>query len=85
VLDALISISDDLGVQPSDVATAWVLSRGVIPILGVKSRLQLDSNLKALKVVLGADQVRRLEQVSATPAGYPHDLLKAHRPSIFGD
>jgi aryl-alcohol dehydrogenase-like predicted oxidoreductase len=70
VLDTLISISADLGVQPSDVAGAWVLSRGVVPIFGVRSRLQLDSNLEALKVVLGADHLRSLDQVSVTPAGY---------------
>lgn len=84
VLDVLISISDDLRVQPSDVATAWVLSRGVVPILGVKSRLQLDSNLGTLNVVLGADHLRSLDRVSATPTGYPHDLLNVHRPAIFG-
>lgn len=84
VIDVLIAISVDLGIQPSDVATAWVLSRGVIPILGVNSRLQLDSNLGAQKVDLGADHLRSLDAVSATPAGYPHDLLRAHRPAIFG-
>jgi aryl-alcohol dehydrogenase-like predicted oxidoreductase len=57
------------GVTPSQLALAWVLSRGddVVPIPGTKRRTYLDENAAALEVELSDDEVGRLER--AFPPG----------------
>jgi aryl-alcohol dehydrogenase-like predicted oxidoreductase len=52
----------------SQVALAWVLSRGVVPIPGTKRRQYLEENAGASALVLSAADLQRLEQVGA-PAG----------------
>jgi aryl-alcohol dehydrogenase-like predicted oxidoreductase len=47
----------------SQVALAWVLSRGVVPIPGTKRRQYLEENAGASSLVLSADDLKRLEQV----------------------
>lgn len=44
-------------------------------------------NLQALEVSLTDDQRARLDEVSATEPGFPHDFLKRPmvRSAIFGD
>jgi aryl-alcohol dehydrogenase-like predicted oxidoreductase len=57
------------GVTPSQLALAWVLSRGddVVPIPGTKRRTYLEENAAALEVELSDDEVGRLER--AFPPG----------------
>jgi len=75
VLDVLIRIAGELATEPGRVAIAWASAKGVLPILGPRTRAQLDDNLAASGIRLSTDQVGRLDAVSAAPAGYPHDLL----------
>jgi len=57
------------GVTPSQLALAWVLSRGddVVPIPGTKRRTYLEENAAAADVELTAAELERLER--AFPAG----------------
>jgi aryl-alcohol dehydrogenase-like predicted oxidoreductase len=57
------------GVTPSQLAIAWVLSRGddVVPIPGTKRRSYLEENAGALEVELTADDLAAIEEV--TPRG----------------
>ena len=57
------------GVTPSQLAIAWVLSRGddVVPIPGTKRRSYLEENVGALEVELTADDLAAIEEV--TPRG----------------
>jgi aryl-alcohol dehydrogenase-like predicted oxidoreductase len=57
------------GVTPSQLAIAWVLSRGddVVPIPGTKRRRYLEENTGALEVELTADDLAAIEEV--TPRG----------------
>jgi aryl-alcohol dehydrogenase-like predicted oxidoreductase len=57
------------GVTPSQLAIAWVLSRGedVVPIPGTKRRRYLEENAGALEVELTADDLAAIEEV--TPRG----------------
>jgi aryl-alcohol dehydrogenase-like predicted oxidoreductase len=56
-------------VTPSQLAIAWVLSRGddVVPIPGTKRRRYLEENTGALEVELTADDLAAIEEV--TPRG----------------
>jgi aryl-alcohol dehydrogenase-like predicted oxidoreductase len=57
------------GITPSQLAIAWVLSRGddVVPIPGTKRRSYLEENAGALEVELTADDLAAIEEV--TPRG----------------
>lgn len=76
-LDAVIAIAEELGVTPSQISLAWMQTRGVLPIIGPRSVDQLDENLKAVNVLLNEDQLSRLDNASAVPLGFPHELLAA--------
>ena len=53
------------GVTPSQLALAWVLSRGefVVPIPGTKRRKYLEENLGAVDVHLGREDLAEIEAV----------------------
>lgn len=75
ILDALHAVAEETDTNPGRVAIAWVASRGLIPIVGPRTRAQLDDNLRASAVRLTAEQQRRLDEVSAVPLGFPHEML----------
>ena len=54
------------GYTPSQLALAWVLSRGqdIVPIFGTKRRKYLLENLKALEIRLSAEDLRRIEELA---------------------
>jgi aryl-alcohol dehydrogenase-like predicted oxidoreductase len=80
------AVAAGLGCTPSQVALAWVLRRGCIPILGARTAAHLADNLGCLAVTLGEDDIRRLEAVSAVDLGFPHEFLKGDfvRDLIYG-
>lgn len=86
IVDALEGVAKETGSNPGRVAIAWVSAKGVVPIIGPRTRTQLDDNLAAVDVSLAADQVRRLDEVSAIPLGFPHDMLAipAYQDRIAG-
>ena len=52
---------------PSQLALAWVLSRGVVPIPGTKRRKYLEENAGAAQIQLSPDDLRRIGD--AAPRG----------------
>lgn len=74
------------GSNPGRVAIAWVVAKGAIPIIGPRTRAQLDDNLAATSLALSDNQIRRLDEASAIPLGFPHDMLAApaYRDRIAG-
>jgi aryl-alcohol dehydrogenase-like predicted oxidoreductase len=77
VVDTVLAVAQEIGATPAQVATAWVRARGITPILGPRTREQLEDSLDALPLTLTADHVRRLEDVSAPALGSPHEVLAA--------
>ncbi len=63
------AIAAEKGVTPSQLALAWVLSRGddIVPIPGTKRRSYLEENAAAVELELTGDELERLER--AFPAG----------------
>jgi aryl-alcohol dehydrogenase-like predicted oxidoreductase len=84
VVDAILAIADELRCSGSQVALAWVLARGCTPILGPRTVDQLSDNIAALDVVLSADQMDRLNNASAVPLGFPHEMLKNSASTLAG-
>jgi aryl-alcohol dehydrogenase-like predicted oxidoreductase len=62
---------------PAQVALAWLLNKPTVTsvIFGARTVAQLDDNLAAAEVALSAEQVARLDQVSAFELGYPYDFI----------
>jgi aryl-alcohol dehydrogenase-like predicted oxidoreductase len=77
VVDALLAIAGELGVNAGQVALAWVKAKAVIPIIGPRTAEQLADNLAAATISLSEDHMRTLDDISAFPLGYPHDLSNA--------
>jgi aryl-alcohol dehydrogenase-like predicted oxidoreductase len=77
VLDVLHATAEETGKHPAQVALNWVLHRpGVTaPIIGARTMEQLESNLGAGGWALSAEQMDRLDQVSAVEPPYPYDFI----------
>ncbi|CAI8788495.1 aldo/keto reductase [Pseudomonas serbica] len=81
LLDTLLAVAAELGVSPTHVAIAWLRAQArrstttLIPILGSRTREQLDATLGALNVELDAGQLARLDGVSDVPKGVPHESI----------
>ncbi|MEO6877655.1 MAG: aldo/keto reductase, partial [Gemmatimonadaceae bacterium] len=69
LVERVRAIANRKGVQPGQLALAWVMSRGndVVPIPGTKRRKYLEENAAATNIVLTAADVAELE--AAVPAG----------------
>jgi aryl-alcohol dehydrogenase-like predicted oxidoreductase len=71
-------LAAELGTTPSRVALAWALLNQAVtaPIVGARSRTQLDDNLGALQVELDPRHQARLDEVSDIELGFPHQALR---------
>jgi aryl-alcohol dehydrogenase-like predicted oxidoreductase len=77
IADVVREVAAEVGHTPAQVALAWTLQNpGVAaPVVGARTPEQLAGNLGALEVDFTADQLARLDKVSAIDLGYPHDVL----------
>jgi aryl-alcohol dehydrogenase-like predicted oxidoreductase len=73
ILDVLRPIAQDHQTSVATIALAWVLAKPFVTsvIIGAKRANQLDENLAAANVELTADEMQRLDEVSALPPEYP--------------
>lgn len=74
ILDVLEKVAGDAGVTPGEIAIAWSMAKGVIPIVGPRSIEQLNGNLAAADLSLGLEQIEALDKVSDIDLGYPHTM-----------
>jgi aryl-alcohol dehydrogenase-like predicted oxidoreductase len=60
-------IADAHGATPGQVALAWLTAHGddVVPIPGTKRRRYLEENVAALDLALSADDLARLDEITA--------------------
>jgi len=77
------------GASVAEVALAYILAKPFVTsvIIGAKRLDQLDENLKAVKLKLDADDMTKLDEVSALPPEYPAWMLArqgaGRRPAPF--
>ena len=83
-VDAVLAIADDIGISPGQVAIAWVLAKGVLPIIGPRTHEQLTDNLSSLEITLSPEQVKQLDEVSAISMGFPHEVVAASASALAG-
>ena len=81
LVEALRSLAEAKDATVSQIAIAWVLTRGqdIVPLVGARRRDRLSESLQALDLRLTADDLARIEQ--AIPAGaaagerYPASMM----------
>jgi aryl-alcohol dehydrogenase-like predicted oxidoreductase len=68
LVEALQTLAADRGCSAAQLAIAWVLAKDsrIVPVLGARTRAQLQESLGALDVKLSAEEVARIE--AALPA-----------------
>ena len=67
-MPAMKALASDLGLSPSQLALAWVLSReGVIPIPKAGSVPHVEDNAKALEISLSQDTLDELDRLFPPP------------------
>ncbi len=75
VLAHIDALAARKGCTPAQLALAWLLARGpdVVPIPGTTDERRLAENLAAADVVVGAEDLRRIEELA------PQDFAAGHR------
>lgn len=78
VLGVMREVAQEKGVSVAQIALSWLLHQPVVTsvIIGTKTPEQLDDNLSAPDVDLSADELKRLDEVSALPLEYPGWMLQ---------
>jgi aryl-alcohol dehydrogenase-like predicted oxidoreductase len=73
IVDALMEIASGRGVTPAQVALNWVMNKPGVDtvIIGARDEAQLRDNLAAAAWRLSAEEMTRLDEVSALPEPYP--------------
>ena len=73
IIDVMREVAQSHEVSVAQIALAWLLQRPAVTsvIIGAKSLAQLDDNLGAVNVAFTADEIERLDTVSALPMEYP--------------
>ncbi|GAA3058040.1 aldo/keto reductase [Pseudonocardia yunnanensis] len=83
VVDAVLSIAEEMGSTPVQVSLAWLRRRAalaattLIPIVGPRSLEHLEEYLRSLDLELDTQQYLRLDDVSAVRLGTPHEDVAA--------
>lgn len=77
LIDEMQTIAEAHHCSVATVALAWMLGKKFVTsiIIGAKDKNQLLENIKSTEVQLTAEQVRRLDEVSALPVEYPQWML----------
>ncbi len=78
---AVVTVAGELGCTPAQVALNWV--RGgpgvIVPLVGARTRAQLEDNLGCLDHELPDDARARLDEASAIRTPFPHDMITPFR------
>jgi aryl-alcohol dehydrogenase-like predicted oxidoreductase len=74
IVDVLLEIGTERNASAAQVALNWVVSRPAVStvIVGARNEAQLADNLAAVSWRLTADEIARLDAVSAMPEPYPY-------------
>ncbi|MDL2408367.1 aldo/keto reductase [Rhizobium calliandrae] len=86
---AMREVAEKHGASVATVALAWILAKPFVTsiIIGAKRLDQLDQNLAAVKLKLDAEDLAKLDEVSAIAVEYPGWMIPrqgaARRPQPF--
>jgi len=77
----VVAVARELGRTPAQVALNWVRQGPgvIVPLVGARTRAQLDDNLGCLDFELSAAHKQRLDDASRIELGFPHEFLAQFR------
>lgn len=74
IIDAILDIAQLIEATPSQVAIAWVVAKGTLPIIGPRTFEQFEDNVRALTLHIPPELMARLDGVSALPQVFPFTM-----------
>lgn len=79
VVDAVRQVAKEVDSTPARVALAWLLAKPECSsiILGARTVAQLEDNLAAAQLELGAEHLALLDKISEPAWRYPYDFIGA--------
>ena len=63
LIEELSMIGTRLNASPAQVATAWAISKGTLPIIGVTKVKQVEEAAQAAQITLTEEEICRLEKL----------------------
>ncbi|RZJ32487.1 MAG: aldo/keto reductase [Chryseobacterium sp.] len=63
LVQAIENVAKEKGITSSQLALAWIISKGIVPIPGTKRRTYLQQNIEASKIVLSESDIQKLESI----------------------
>jgi aryl-alcohol dehydrogenase-like predicted oxidoreductase len=63
LLEAIQRLANNKGVTPSQLAIAWSINKGFVPIPGTKRVKYVEQNIAAAGIILSADEMIKLEKI----------------------
>jgi aryl-alcohol dehydrogenase-like predicted oxidoreductase len=63
LLKQIQTIAENKGVTPSQLALAWVISKGAVAIPGTKRIKYIEENAAAADIVLTSEEIKKLESI----------------------
>lgn len=78
VVDVMRELASQHQTSVASIALAWLLHQPVVTsvIIGAKTMVQLEDNLKAVDVKLTENDLKRLNEVSSLPSEYPQWMIE---------
>jgi len=78
IIDVMKSIANEKKVSVAQIALAWLLHQQVVSsvIIGANKPEQLSDNLKSVEIVLNADELKALDEVSKLNPEYPGWMIE---------
>lgn len=75
LVHALEAMAAEKSVTTSQLALAWIISKGIVPIPGTKQRKYVEQNLAAASITLTTAELEQLERIVplGTDTGAPYD------------
>jgi aryl-alcohol dehydrogenase-like predicted oxidoreductase len=75
LVEAIEALAEEKNVTSSQLALAWIISKGIVPIPGTKRRKYLEQNIAATAIQLSAEDLFKLESIVplGTDTGKPYD------------
>jgi aryl-alcohol dehydrogenase-like predicted oxidoreductase len=75
LVDAIEALAKEKNVTSSQLALAWIISKGILPIPGTKRRKYVEQNIAATAIQLSAEDLSKLESIVplGTDTGKPYD------------
>lgn len=64
ILESLRKIAASHGVSPSQIATAYAVAKGILPIIGVTKVYQVEEAAKTAEITLTSEEVAALEEAA---------------------